>query len=304
MRLRNITIVALALLPFHACLGMDNSALALAADFNRLTIEQATQTFSSLSSSTALRPTPKKSIEENFKKAFGYPIPTNTDDYQKTTFKNFIKDHALFNAIENSAPQQSPRSAFETLVKEISLFLEQKECEEKQALARQNASREKIYLEIQALKQRLAITLKERDEREQQVQLAKQKALTENLPQKIEATKQRLRKIDKNNQKKKKTQQKKQSSQTPQNNRIQQILAIKRSLRQEYNCQTDAQVKNYLSNKCKRVGTCCMIHSIESKHVMVHYKRNTNELIILIGDEIDSYDFEHDGHESDDESCD
>lgn len=229
-------------------------------------------------------------IEENFQKKFGYPIPTSANDYKKTDFKTYISNSNILNSKAELICQPSPWSITKITYKVLE-YIKDQEHEKKAMALEKKVAQEKLRREMEAENKRLIEKNKEREKRGQEKKIKKGKAkkaaqLEEKKQRIIEAQKRDL--AAKNVQKKIKF---KQPVQLPEKTIVTQKRAIKSKLIKTNKCQTEAQLKTFLSNICLDEDRPCT-GDILGPNAAFHYDQKTNELVILIGDEIRNYKFD------------
>ena len=226
-------------------------------------------------------------IEENFQKSFGYSIPTRTDDYKKTSFKEFRKNNNVLNTQEQ-LPTQKPFTEKMRIIIDTSLpFFKQEEHEKKIAA-------EKLRQEQEAVKEKL---LREGINRTKELIETRKKLINElNKQKKIiehEEKKQRIINAQKREQTRKEMQKKanpqQSSRQQKPENHLAQTRNAKKKVIQYFKCQTEKQVKELLLQECSPDYPCT--GAMINKDTAFHYNSKTNTLDILIGKEqIENFD--------------
>jgi|GEM_PF-5460374 hypothetical protein len=255
MKLNNIILIASALLPLCTSNAMESPA----------TIAKSYDNYQALMLEGFIL------IEEDFQRKFGYPIPTKSDDYNKTDFETFINRSTIFN------PQKKSSNQITTTVNESLQSLKQENNEKintKEKLCRDTVANNK---QLHKIKQELEQTRKEKQKKIKDLERAMQKQRI------IEA--QKKERIIKAEQKKEINTR---GTQCSEKSYLAQKRAITSKLIRTHNCQTAAQLKKIFHRICSDENVSCMGDFINS-NAAYHYNKKTNELIVLIGEEIQHY---------------
>jgi hypothetical protein len=230
-------------------------------------------------------------VEQKFEAAFGYKIPTSVDDY-------VFGKHRITMPLTQKQEQELRIKAQEEEQRRLA------EAQEKLRIANEKkAELERVRLELAAENKRIAQKTKELERVLKEKEKAQKK--NEEVQEQIRIAQcvfnaQQKEKAKKKEAAAKKTAQQKpapqQSAQRPEKTILQQQLAVKKTLKtspkwKKYNCQTDAQLKEILAKKCRRGDLCCIFKKVHDNGAF-HYIASTNELKIIIGDEIYDYDFD------------
>lgn len=241
-------------------------------------------------------------MEENFQKRFGYPIPTSEHDYQKTNFKAFINHHnMMISQDEKSLPKK-----IEFITKQSLRYFEQEEREklaaaeklrQEEIAAKTKLHHERLAAKEKQLRERLAFLQQVAHEKEaenkrlrqEQKDLevkikeeTKRKAIIERqLQQERIITAQKKERAAKVAQKKANP---KQPIQRPEKSVSAQKLALKKKIITSKNFKTEAQLKNSLYQFCIEEDIPCVASYIAGTDKVFHYSKETGELIILISE--------------------
>ena len=302
MRLNTLIIVALALLPSHLCIGMDDLPFNIERTqykkYHRYLVQkkltpeihlQIVESYMEITDSPGLYETlPSnhsiKKAEDKFEKAFGYILPTHWSDYKKTDCKTFITHNKKINPIEAFAPQNSLTWKIEEIKNNVSELLKHKEHEDIQLLLEEMAAKKKAIRTLESENKKL------QREKQMHIEIAKQDALLKSKREleernlRMDAAKKRDKELNKAHNKSKS----KQRAPRHEKSLFKQLEDVKADLRKRNNCNTPAQLNTALYNYCKDNDMPCTREQINN-NIAWHYDK-TRGLMMLIGKAINHYD--------------